>query len=65
MPMPEVSGKRIFFTPISFCRNLISFFASGDSGGPLDARVDVFGVLAEDHHVDLLGMLTGLGTPAK
>src|SRR5262249_8745932 len=24
-------------------------------GGPLDARVDVFGVLAEDHHVHLLG----------
>ena len=23
----------------------------------LDARVDVFGVLAEDHHVDLLGRL--------
>src|SRR6185436_9804195 len=25
--------------------------------GPLDAGVDVLGVLAEDHHVDLLGML--------
>ena len=29
----------------------------GRPGGPLDARVDVLGVLAEDHHVDLLGML--------
>jgi hypothetical protein len=27
MPMPEVSGKRIFLTPISSCRNLISFLA--------------------------------------
>ena len=27
MPMPEVSGKRIFLTPKSSCRNLISFFA--------------------------------------
>jgi hypothetical protein len=40
--MPEVAGKRIFFTPISF-------------GRPLDAGVNVLGVLAEDHHVDLLG----------
>ncbi|MCY1224060.1 hypothetical protein D9M72_362040 [compost metagenome] len=27
MPMPEVAGKRIFFTPISFCRKAISFLA--------------------------------------
>ncbi|MNY47040.1 hypothetical protein D3C86_1822740 [compost metagenome] len=26
-PMPDVSGNRIFLTPISSCRNLISFFA--------------------------------------
>jgi hypothetical protein len=32
---------------------------------PLDAGVDVLGVLAEDHHVGVLGVLTGLGTPAK
>ena len=31
MPMPLVSGKRIFFTPISFCRNEIIFSASGVS----------------------------------
>jgi hypothetical protein len=29
----------------------------GGLGLPLDARVDVFRVLAEDHHVDLLGLL--------
>ena len=29
----------------------------GRAGGPLDAGVDVLGVLAEDHHVDFLGML--------
>ena len=31
MPMPEVAGKRIFLTPISFCRNSITFFACGES----------------------------------
>ena len=31
MPMPDVPGKRIFFTPISFCRKAMTFFASGDS----------------------------------
>jgi hypothetical protein len=34
-------------------------------GGPFDAGVDVFRVLAEDHHVDLLGFFSGLGTPLK
>ena len=29
----------------------------------LEAGVDVFAVLAEDHHVDLLGRFTGDGTP--
>jgi len=33
MPMPLVSGKRIFFTPISFWRKAISFLASDDSAG--------------------------------
>ncbi|MNE58752.1 hypothetical protein D3C80_1538040 [compost metagenome] len=28
MPMPQDSGKRIFFTPISFCRKAITFLAS-------------------------------------
>jgi hypothetical protein len=31
MPMPDVSGKRIFSTPISSRRNAISFRTSGDS----------------------------------
>ncbi len=31
MPMPDVAGKRIFFTPMSSIRNLISFFAPSDS----------------------------------
>jgi hypothetical protein len=33
MPMPEVAGKRIFFTPISFCKKAMTFLASGDSAG--------------------------------
>ena len=31
MPMPDVAGKRMFLTPISVCRNAITFLASGDS----------------------------------
>ena len=31
MPMPDVSGKRIFLTPISLIRKSMTFFASGDS----------------------------------
>jgi FtsP/CotA-like multicopper oxidase with cupredoxin domain len=31
LPMPLVAGKRIFFTPISFCKNAITFLASADS----------------------------------
>ena len=30
-PMPEVLGKRILVTPISSCKNLMSFCALGDS----------------------------------
>ena len=43
----------------------MTFFASGELGLPLDAGVDVLGVLAEDHHVDVLGCFTGLGTPVN
>ena len=57
MPMPEVSGKRIFLTPISSVRNSISFLRLVALGLVLDAGVDVFRVLAEDHHVGLLGLL--------
>ena len=31
MPMPEVSGKRIFFTPISSWRKSMTFLAPSDS----------------------------------
>ena len=31
IPMPQCSGKRIFFTPISSRRNLITFSASAES----------------------------------
>ena len=66
MPMPEVSGKRIFRTPISSCRKSITFCAPSRLGLPLDAGVDVLGVLAEDHHVGLRRVAcSGLGTPAK
>ena len=61
MPMPLVSGKRIFLTPISFCRNSMTFLRLGALRRPLDAGVDVLGVLAEDHHVDLLGPLHRAG----
>ncbi len=30
MPMAEVSGKRIFLTPISFRRNSMTFFTSAE-----------------------------------
>ena len=30
-PRPDVLGKRIFLTPISSCRNLMSFLALSDS----------------------------------
>ena len=41
----------------SSLRNASTFLASAVPALELDAGVDVLGVLAEDHHVDLLGML--------
>ena len=41
----------------------MSRFASGVPALDLEPGVDVLGVLAEDHHVDHLGMRTGEGTP--
>ena len=35
----------------------------GAGGRPLDAGIDVFGVLPEDHHVDQLRRLHGAGHP--
>jgi hypothetical protein len=46
-------------------QELDDLLAGVGAGGPLDAGVDVFRVLAEDHHVDLLGCFSGLGTPLK
>ena len=64
MPMLEDSGKRIFFTPISRCRKSMTLATSGVPGLPLDAGVDVLGVLPEDHHVhELRACFTGEGTP--
>ena len=53
MPMPLVSGKRIFLTFISSWSKAMTFFDLGRARGPLDAGVDVLRVLAEDHHVDV------------
>ena len=65
MPMPEVSGKRMLLDPHLVLQERDDLLRLGRLGGPLDAGVDVLGVLAEDHHVDLLGRLTGDGTPLK
>ena len=57
MPIPEVLGKRIFFTPISSMQEFDQLLRFGRFRRPFDPGVDVFGVLAEDHHVEFLGML--------
>ena len=49
---------------ISLLRKSISF-ALRRAGLPLDARIHVFGILTENHHVHFFGMRTGEGTPAK
>ena len=41
----------------------MTFFGLGRAGLPLDAGVDVLGVLAEDDDVDLLRLLTATGRP--
>ena len=43
----------------------MTFSACGVPLGPLDAGVDVLGVLAEDHDVHRSGCLTGAGVPLK
>src|SRR5438094_6467614 len=55
--MPLVAGKRIFLTPMSPWSQGDQLPRLGALRRPLDAGVDVLGVLAEDHHVDLLGAL--------
>ena len=51
---PPSLPKRIFLNSFgnSFAKKSSIFCASGVPGGVFDAGVDVFGVLAEDHHVD-------------
>ncbi len=63
MPTPE-SARTFFLPPMSLFRKSISFFASGVPFAELDAGVDVLGVLAEDHHVELLRMLHRAGHAA-
>src|SRR5438132_10145983 len=54
-PMPLVAGKRIFLTPMSPWSQGDQLPRLGALRRPLDAGVDVLGVLAEDHLGDLLG----------
>ena len=63
MPMPEVSGKRIFFTPISVLQEVDQLLGAFGFGLPFDAGVDVFGVFTEDHHVGQVRRFSGEGTP--
>ena len=54
MPMP-LSGADLLAEARS--RNSMTLLRLVRARRPLDAGVDVLGVLAEDHHVDLLGLL--------
>ncbi len=65
MPMPDVSGKRILRVLLRerLLEELEELLVVRRAGFELDAGVDVFGVLAEDHHVDLVRRFTGEGTP--
>jgi hypothetical protein len=57
MPMPEVSGKRILVDAHLVALRSSMNFLPPACRLPLDAGVDVLGVLAEDHHVGVSGML--------
>ena len=61
IPMPLVSGKRIFLTFISSRSQAIDLLRLGRARGPLHARVDVLGVLPEDDHVHVLRPLHRAG----
>ena len=50
-------GKADFVDAHLARQELDDFLGFGRFGGPFDTRIDVFGVLAEDHHVDLLRRL--------
>ena len=57
MPMPDVFGKADFLDAHFVLQELDELLRFGRFGRPFDSRVDVLGVLAEDHDVELLGML--------
>jgi hypothetical protein len=63
--MPEVSGKRIFLTPISVLQELDELLGLVALGLELDAGVDVLRVLTEDHHVDLVRLLHRAGNAGE
>jgi hypothetical protein len=65
MPMPEVFGEADLLDAHLVLQELDELLGLVGLGFEFDAGVDVFGVLAEDHHVGLLGSLTGEGTPLK
>ena len=59
MPIPEVSGKRILAYSLGKCflEQLLEGLDAFAAVLELDAGVDIFGVLAEDDHVHVLGVL--------
>ena len=57
MPMPDVRREADLLHAHLVLEERDHLLRLGRFGGPLDAGVDVLGVLAEDHHVDLLGRL--------
>ena len=61
MPMALVAGKRMVWTPISPLEEIHHPAGLVGAGLVLDAGVDVLGVLAEDHHVHVLGRLDRRG----
>jgi hypothetical protein len=63
MPMPRGLGEADLLHLHLVLEERDDLLGLGALGLPLDAGVDVLGVLAEDHHVDVLRGFTGLGTP--
>jgi hypothetical protein len=55
MPIPEVAGKADFLHAHLANEEIDDFLCALRFGLPLDARVDVLGVFAKDHHVGFLG----------
>ena len=61
MPMPEVFGEADLLDAHLLHQELDELLRLVALGLVLDAGVDVFRVLAEDHHVGLLGLLHRAG----